>query len=112
MPTQAFTGTETVTTTEWSLTTDTAGPDADTTTGVYELWLDLNAMALGDRFEVKLYEKVSSGGTQRLVDTWPISGDITPHRRIYLGMLLHGWDVTIKKLLGTDRLIEWSIRKA
>lgn len=110
-PTEAFTGSETVSTTEWSMTTDTAGPDTETSDGVFELWLDVNAMALGDRFEVKLYEKVESGGTQREADSLVISNDIKPHRRIYLGMLMHGWDVTIKKLAGTDRLIAWSIRK-
>lgn len=112
MPTEAFTGTETVTTTEWSLTTDTAGPDTETSDGIFELWLNVDAMALGDRFEVKLYEKVTSAGTQRKVDTWVITNDATSHRRIYLGMLMHGWDVTIIKLAGTDRAIDWSLRTA
>lgn len=111
-PTEAFTGSETVSTTEWSLTTDSAGPDLETSDGTFELWLDVNALVLGDRFELKLYEKVESGGSQRQVGPpLVISNDAGPHLRIYLGMLMHGWDVTLKKLSATDRAIAWSIRK-
>lgn len=110
--TEAFTGTETVSTTEWSLTTDTAGPDVETTDGVYQCFLDLNALAKGDVFEFKVYEKVLSSSTQRLVfgvrfanaqtePVWPSPSLI----------LINGWDMTLKKISGTDRAIDWSIRK-
>ncbi len=109
---EAFTGTETVSTTEWSLTTDTAGPDAETSDGCFQVVLDVSALAAGDIFELKLYEKVESAGTQRAVEIWTLTGPAaTPHAITPAFLLLHGWDFTLKKLAGTDRAIVWSIRK-
>lgn len=106
------TGSETVTTTEWSLTTDTAGPDADTAAGIFELWVDLNALIAGDQYQIRLYEKAAVGNTQRLVQEWFVDGaQAKPTQRFELGMLLVGWDVTLKKIAGTDRLITWTVRR-
>jgi hypothetical protein len=111
--TEAFSGTETVTTTEHSLTTDTAGPDAQTDDGVYQVFLDLSALGDGDTFRFAAYEKVLAASTQRrffsqeisnaqgLEDNW-----VSPSF-----LLLHGWDFTLVKVTGTDRSIDWSIRK-
>lgn len=109
---EIYSGTETVSVTEWSMTTDTAGPDADTTDGVYQVFVDLNALAAGDLFEFKLYEKVLSSSTQRLVYSATFSGaQAAPVWVSPSFILLHGWDATLKKLSGTDRAIDWSIRK-
>lgn len=103
---------ETVTTTEWSLTTDTAGPDADTTDGVFQLFLDLANLAKGDKFTVRLYEKVQSGGTQRVVAEWFFANAQTPVNWCSPSLvLLHGWDFTIIRTAGTDRVITASVRK-
>lgn len=108
---EAYAGSETVGGTEWSLTTDTSGPDVATAPGEYQLFLDLNAVAAGDVFELKVYEKVLSSSTQRLGISTRFSGVqggpvwISP---VY--MLLNGWDMTLKKISGTDRAIDWSIR--
>jgi hypothetical protein len=111
-PTEAFTGTETVGTTEWSLTTDTAGPDVETSDGYFHLLLDLSALAAGDTFEVRLYEKVISSGSQLLVESWTFTGaQGTAVTIIPPVPLLHGWDFTILKKAGTDRSVTWSIRK-
>lgn len=110
--TEAFTGTETVSTTEWSLTTDTAGPDADTSDGIFQIFLDLNAVAAGDVFELRVYEKVLAASTQRRVyaarfaDAQADPNWVSPSL-----VLLHGWDATLTKIAGTDRAIDWSIRK-
>jgi hypothetical protein len=110
--TEAFTGTETVSTTEWSMTTDTAGPDIDTSDGVFQVLIDLNALAAGDVFEFKCYEKTISSSTQRAVYIAAFSGAqgvpiwVSPTL-----ILMHGWDMTLKKISGTDRSIDWSIRK-
>ena len=110
--TEAFSGTETISTTEWSLTTDTAGPDTQTDDGIYEIFLDLSAISSqADQFEMKLSEKVLAAGSQLVVERWTFSEQADPYVRIYLGILLHGWDVTLIKLTGTDRSISWSIRK-
>lgn len=105
---------ETVGTTEWSLSTDTSYTtgDAQTNEGVVSCWLDLSALANGDEFELRLYEKISSAGTQRMTQRWPfanVQGD--PHYVTPSFMLKHGWDFSLIKLAGTDRSIAWSIRR-
>lgn len=109
---EAYSGTETVSTTEWSLTTDTAGPDADTNDGVYQCFLDLNALAKGDVFEFKVYEKVLSSSTQRVIYSARFTN--AQSEPVWVSpslILLHGWDMTLDKISGTDRAIDWSIRK-
>ncbi len=111
--TEPFAVSETITTTEWSLTTDTAGPDLNTDDGIYQVFLDLNALADGDVFAFRAYEKVQTASTQRAFyridvsnaqgaeDNWPSPSFI----------LMHGWDFTLQKITGTDRLIDSSVRK-
>lgn len=110
---EAYAGSQAVTNDEWSLTTDTTTIATDTTDGVFQVWLDLNAVADGDVFIFRGYEKVGSGDTQRVFfrqdianaqgesDNW-----VSPSF-----ILMHGWDFTLYKALGTDRTITWSIRK-
>lgn len=107
---EAFTGTETVGTTEHSLTTDTAGPDADTTSGVFQAFIDLNALAAGDEFVFKAYEKVRTGDTQRLIYAATFAGaqgmPVWVSPTLILGV---GWDMTLTKIAGTDRAINWRV---
>ena len=108
---QAFSGTETVGTTEHSLTTDTAGPDVETSDGIFQCFLDLNALAAGDVFVFKVYERVLTGSTQRLCYVATFSG--VQAQPVWVSpslILLHGWDMTLDKISGTDRSIDWSIR--
>lgn len=107
-----FSGTETVGTTEHSLTTDTAGPDAETSDGWFWASLDITALVAGDVFQFAVYEKVLSGGTQRLIDRLYLHAGQEGQRHTYAIMLMHGWDMTLKKITGTDRSISWRIRKA
>jgi len=105
--------TATITTAEVSLTTNTtySTANAQTTAGSTQVWLDLNALALGDQFALVLYEKVKSGGTQRKVSVWNFAGpQSTPGWVSPAFLVRNGWDVTLKKLAGTDRSIDWSIR--
>jgi hypothetical protein len=105
-------GTETVSTTEWSLTTDTAGPDVQTDDGAYQVFLELNALAVGDVFEFKVYEKVLSSSTQRIIYSARFAD--VQGAPIWVSptlLLLHGWDATLDKISGTDRSISWSIRR-
>lgn len=109
---EAYTGTEAVSTTEHSMTTDTAGPDADATAGIYQAFLDLNALASGDVYEFKVYEKVRTGDTQRAVYSARFANtQATPvwvSPTLVLGI---GWDMTLLKISGTDRTINWRISK-
>ena len=84
---------------------------AITDDGIYQVFLELAAMAAGDQYRIKVKEKVTSAGTQRIVYEAVVTGAqpgpwVSPSL-----ILIHGWDVTMTKLAGTDRSISWSIRQ-
>jgi len=100
--------------TERSLPADTTTgvPTSQTTECYMEVWLDLNALAAGDTFLLQYYEKVQSGGTQRIVQQNYFTGaQGTPIQVLPPIHLKNGYDVTLKKIAGTDRSIVWSLRK-
>jgi len=108
--TELYTGTEAVGATEHSVTTDTAGPDADTTNGTFMLVLDVSDMVAGDILKVRAYEKARSGDTQRLLDTWtvvPFGSALVATPAI---MFKHGWDFTLQAAAGTITVL-WSVRQ-
>lgn len=112
--TQPYTGTESISTTEWSMTTDTAGPDVSVVAGVYQAVIDLNALVNGDSFEFRVYEKVLAASTQRCAFVITFD-DAQVTDVVYVSppfALLNGWDMTLKRLAGANRSIDWSIRKA
>lgn len=109
--TELYTGTEAVSTTEHSCTTDTAGPDADTTDGVFQVFLDVSDMIAGDELQIRVYEKVRSGDTQRVVYQATLAG--AQSEPIWVSpslILMHGWDVTLDAIAGTIT-VNWSIRQ-
>lgn len=109
---ELYTGTEAVSSTEWSLTTDTSGPDVDTTDGVYQCFVDLNALLAGDQFQFRAYEKTRGADTQRVVYEAIFTGAQSQPIAVSPSLvLMNGWDFTLKKLAGTDRTITWSIRQ-
>lgn len=102
----------TISTTEYSLPNNSTTLTPKTDDGVFQLFLDMSAMAAGDQYELKIYEKVQSAGSQRLVDTWIFDGaQARPHWVSPSFIFLHGWDITMDKIAGTDRDIAWSIRQ-
>jgi len=108
---ELYSGTEAVGTTEWSLTTNTAGPDADTTDGVFQVFLDVSDMIAGDQLQIRIYEKVRSADTQRIVYQAILTG--AQSEPIWVSpslVLMHGWDVTLDALAGTIT-VNWSIRQ-
>ena len=104
----------TISTTEISLpsgTTYSSGSPV-TNTGVFQVFIDLSAMAAGDQFDIKVYESAQSAGTQRLLYTATYVGvQAAPLVVLPSLVLMYKWDVTLKKIAGTDRSIAWSIRK-
>ena len=106
-----FAGTQSVSTTEWSLATDAAGPTAQTTDGVFQLFIDANAVTGSDLFQLRLYEKAQSSDTQRVAGEWWIGKTGTPVIVLPAMVLINGWDFTLLKVTGTDRTITWSIRQ-
>lgn len=108
---EAFAGSEAVGTTEHSCTTDTSGPDTETSDGVFQVFLDVSDMIAGDQLQIRVYEKVQSAGTQRICYEAILTG--AQSQPIWVSpslILLHGWDVTLDALAGTIT-VEWSIRK-
>lgn len=108
---QLYAGSEAVGTTEWSCTTDTAGPDVDTTDGVFQIFLDVSDMIAGDQLQIRLYEKVQASSTQRVAFQAILTG--AQSEPVWVSptfILLHGWDVTLDALAGTIT-VEWSIRQ-
>lgn len=88
-------------------------PDPATTTGVFQLFLDVNALAAGDVLEVRMKEKVIAGGTARAM-MWSLAGAQGADDALFatppmtLGI---GWSATIKQTAGTGRAIPWSLRR-
>lgn len=110
---EIYSGTATVGTTERDLPTNTTSLSALSNDGVYQLFLDLTNLTSTEQYTLKIYEKVLSTSTQRLVEQVVFSGVQT--EPVYVTpaiLLLHGWTFTLTKNLGTDRSISWSIRQA
>ena len=108
---EAFAGSEAVSTTEHSLTTDTAGPDVETSDGVFQVFLDVSDMVAGDELQIRVYEKVQAADTQRVVYQANLVGPQSPPIWVSPSLiLLHGWDVTLDAIAGTIT-VTWSIRK-
>ena len=98
--------------TELSIVTGTAPPQADATDGVYQLWVyDRGNMTKTEEYKVKIYEKVLSGGTQKVVFQATIKGVQSELFVTPMLVLMHGWDMTLTKIAGTDRAFDASIRQ-
>jgi hypothetical protein len=109
---EPYTGTEAVTTTEWSLTSDSSSLGAITDDGVYQVFLDVNDMVAGDQLRIKIYEKCRSGDTQRICYESILAG--AQAQPIWVSpslILINGWEVTLYALAGTTITVLWSIRK-
>jgi hypothetical protein len=93
------------------MTTDTAGPDVDTTAGVFQAFLDVSDMVAGDQLQIRIYEKATSGGSQRVVHEAILTGpQAEPVWVSPTLILMHGWDMTLDALAGTIT-VNWSIRQ-
>ena len=103
----------TISTTEYSLPGDGAGPTVQTDDCILQTWIDFANMAAGDEYRVRLYEKVNgTGATQRIVEQWSLVGaQSKPAFAMPTMVVGNGWDVTVTKIAGTDRSIGWSLRK-
>jgi hypothetical protein len=102
----------TVGATELSIVSGTTSLQTITDDGVYQLWIDAGAMAKGDEYIVRLYEKVeATGGTKKVFAAWSLQGVQSEIFVTPTFILMHGWDMTIQKIAGTDRAFDASIRK-
>ena len=108
--TEAFSGTGTITATEFSAPNNSTTLTPRTEDGVYQVFLDVTDMVAGDELQIRVYEKCRSGDTQRIVYEAVLTGGqadlwVSPSL-----ILLHGWDVTLDALAGSI-VVNWSIRK-
>ena len=108
---EAYTGTATVGTAELSLVSGTTSLQSVTTDGVYQVFIDTVNMIAGDEYEILIKEKVTSAGVQRNIYSAVLDGKqsspfVTPSL-----VLIHGWDITMRKVTGTDRAFPYSIRQ-
>ena len=108
---EPYANTATIGTTEYSLPNNSTTLTPITVDGIYQVFIELAAMAAGDQYRIYIKEKVTSAGTQRVIYEAIVTGAqpgpfVTPTL-----ILLHGWDVTMTRLAGTDRSISWSIRQ-
>jgi hypothetical protein len=101
----------TVGTTELSIVSGTTTLANDTNDGVYSLMVDSGNMAKGDEFRVRVYEKCLTGSTKKVIDGWTMLGVQGRNHYTPPMILMHGWDMTIQKIAGTDRAFTASIRK-
>lgn len=79
--------------------------------GAYSLFLKSTAMAKGDEYRVKVYEKCSTGDTKARILSYTMAdaqSEPTLIPNITLGL---GWDMTIQRTGGSNRAFSWSIRR-
>jgi hypothetical protein len=109
--TEAYTGTATIGTTLYSLPNASTTLTPITVDGVYQVFMDFSTLSILDQYEVTIIEKVRSTTNQLDVFTAVLTGGSMPLWVSPSLILLHGWDVQVRKLSGTDRSISWSIRQ-
>ena len=100
-----------VSTSEYSFVNNSTSLAADTTDGVYQVFVDTSAMAAGDQYQFTVYEKVTSGGSKQIIYQAVLTGAMAATWVTPALVLMNGWDVTALKLAGTDRTLAWSIRQ-
>lgn len=102
----------TVGATELSIISGTTTLQANTTAGVYQLYVDaVTNMAKADEYRIRVYEKVKSSGTKRVLAEWTLLGVQTENFVSPSLILMNGFDFTLQKLAGTDRAFDASVRK-
>jgi|CXWL01.1.fsa_nt_gi hypothetical protein len=110
--TQLYSGTATISTSEYSLVNNSTTLANATDDGVFQLFLDTNALTSSEEYTLRIYEKVLSSSTKRIVWVSTLLGVqaepviVTPALT-----LMHGWDFTFIRIAGTDRAFDWSIRQ-
>lgn len=107
----------TISTTEWAVAQNEAftvnSTSLNTDAAAICLWLDLSDMIKADEIEIRLYEKVeATGGQQRLVQAWRRLGVQASVWVSPAFMVMNGWEWTLKRIGGTDIVVDASIRKA
>lgn len=103
----------TVGATELSIISGTTTLQTNTDDGVYQLWVDDQTnMTKTEEYAIRIYEKVEeTGGTKKLVFKATLKGVQSEIFVSPMLILMHGWDMTLQKIAGTDRAFDANIRR-
>lgn len=98
---------------ELSIISGTTTLQTNTDDGVYQLWVDDQGnMTKAEEYAIRIYEKVEeTGGTKKLVFKATLKGVQSEIFVSPMLILMHGWDMTITKIAGTDRAFDANIRR-
>lgn len=104
------------TNTEKSLPSNTTSTSrsAIASTGIFQLYLDLQNMATSDEFRLRWYETVNSATTSSygvFLDQTFVGPQSPPLFVSPAFTLCDGWDVTLSMTTGTARVFTWGIKK-
>lgn len=100
----------TIGTTEWSLITNTAGPDAETTDRIEQVIVSFHNLAAGDVYRITVYETLNAAA--RIAGEWFVANvQAQPASPVPPLLLGNGYDVTCTKIAGTDRAIYWTLNR-
>lgn len=115
--TALYEGSADVTSATISLVLNSAGSTAILTDGVFQIWLDLFATTSSNSYDLSIWERVVTAGTQRKFATFSFQGPqgipiwVSP-----AFVLMNGWDVTLVNTQASAsnsafRRVDWSIRQ-
>lgn len=100
----------TISGTEYFLASDSTTQVAQTNDCLLQVMIDFGTLQAGDSYAVNIYEKIN--GTQRPAMFEKIVNGVQDGPLVFPMLLVgDGWDVGVKKLTGTDRTINWSLRQ-
>ena len=108
--TETFAGAATIGTTEHSLTNNSTTIASRTDKVALSVVLDFSALAAGDQYEVRILEKCRTSTGQHRLMSATITGTMANIWMSPTMTLGNGWDVTVQKIAGTNRSINWSLR--
>ena len=107
---EAYSGTASISTTEFSCPNNSTTLTPVTADGVYQVFLDTSDMVEGDQLQIRIYEKCRSADTQRIIYEAVLTDTMAATLVTPSLILLHGWDLTLDALAGTIT-VNWSIRQ-
>jgi hypothetical protein len=98
--------------TEYFLASDSTSASYQTTDCIMQAQIDFSAMQAGDQYEVRVYEKIDGTNARLLFPVATLTGAQANAYVIPAVIVGSGWEVSVKKIAGTDRTIAWTINKA
>lgn len=98
--------------TEYFLASDSTSASYQTTDCIMQAQIDFSAMTAAEQYEVRVYEKIDGTNARLLFPVATLTGVQSNAYVIPAVIVGSGWEVSVKKIAGTDRTIAWTINKA